>query len=333
MKGLTGSQRAAIVIAQLDEIRAAKILRAMSEIDVLEITKAMVDLPALDSDDVRAVLDEFNAQAEHFLQVSQGGLEQARKLLQERFGADRADAVLNDLMEDRESHPLDFLHRIDVRQVGNLVTDEHPQTIAVVLAHMPPEAGAQLLADMEEEMRVDIVRRLATMGRLTPVAIRYLAEVLEQKAASILRSGTVTSTVGGMTSTIAILNLTDRATERQILSKLDEKDPELAESIRNEMFVFDDIAGLDDRAMQQILRHVVAKDLAVALKSAAEEIRTLFVRNMSERAAGDLKEEIESLGPVRVSQVEAAQSAIVKIVRDLEAAGEIVLARGDDEYV
>ena len=334
MKTLTGSQRAAIVIAQLDETRAAKVLRSMSEIDVVEIMGAMVDLPALDSDDVKKVLREFNSQASTFLQVSQGGVEQARKLLRDRLGGDRAESVLADLVEERESHPLNFLQRIDVRQVGNLIADEHPQTIAVVMAHLPPESGAQLLADWDEVAKVDVVRRLATMGRISPVAIRHLADVLEQKAASLLRTGSsVASAVGGMTSTVAILNLTDRATEKQILSLLEDADPSLAESIRNEMFVFDDLLGLDDRSLQLILRHVVPKDLAVALKSGGEDIRGRFISNMSERASEDLREEIDSLGPVRVSQVEAAQSAIVKIVRDLEASGEIVLARGDDEYV
>lgn len=334
MKTLTGSQRAAIVLAQLDENRAAKVLRSMSEIDVVEIMGAMVGLPALDAEEVKKVLREFTDQAENFIQVSQGGVDVARKLLRERLGGDRADEVLEELVDEHETHPLVFLHRVDVRQVANLVSEEHPQTVAVVLAHMPAEAAAQLLADMDEVTRVDIVRRLATMGRISPAAIRHLADVLEQKAASLLRSGSSSSSaVGGMDPTVAILNLTDRSTEKQILAKLEENDPALAESIRNQMFVFDDLVSLDDRSLQMILRHVVPKDLAVALKSGGEEIRDRFVRNMSERAADDLLEEIEALGPTRVSQVEAAQSAIVKIVRDLEAAGDIVLARGDDEFI
>lgn len=333
MKALTGTQRAAVVIAQLDEARATKVLRSMSEIDVVQIMGAMVGLPALEAEDVREVLQEFTNQAETFIQVAQGGIDVARKLLRDRLG-DRADEVLEDLVEERESHPLVFLHRIDVRQVGNLLSEEHPQTVAVILAHLPSESGAQILADMDEQTRVDIVRRLATMGRISPVAIRHLADVLEQKAASLMRAGASSaSAVGGMSPTVAILNLTDRSTEKQILSKLEENDPVLAETIRNQMFVFDDLASLDDRSLQLILRHVVPKDLAVALKAGGEEIRNRFVRNMSERAAADLLDEIEVLGPTRMSQVESAQTAIVKIVRDLEAAGEIVLDRGDDEFV
>lgn len=334
MKTLTGAQRAAIVIAQLDESRASKVLRSMSEIDVTEIMTAMVDLPALEPDDVEKVLKEFNSQAGHYLQVSQGGVDMARKLLRDRLGAERAEAVLGELVEDREQHPLSFIQRIDVRQLANLVAEEHPQTIAVVLAHLPAESAAQMLAGTEEGLRVDLIRRLATMGRISPLVIRQLADVLEAKAASLLRNGVATSSpIGGMESTIKILNLTDRSTEKQILAKLEQEDPALAESIRNEMFVFDDLIGLDDRSLQLILRHVVPKDLAIALKAGSEMIRERFMRNMSERASEDLVEEIDSLGPTRLSQVESAQSAIVKIVRDLESSGEIVLARGDDEYV
>ena len=334
MKTLTGAQRAAIVIAQLDESRASKVLRSMSEIDVTEIMTAMVELPTLEPSDVDKVLAEFNSQASQYLQVAQGGVDVARKLLRDRFGAERAEAVLGELVEDRDQQPLAFIQRIDIRQLGNLVAEEHPQTIAVMLAHLSPDSAAQLLAGMEEELRVDLIRRLATMGRISPVVIRQLADVLESKASSLLRNGAAaTSPVGGMESTIAILNLTDRSTEKQILSRLEQEDPALAESIRNEMFVFDDLISLDDRSLQLILRHVVPKDLAIALKAGSENIRERFMRNMSERASEDLLEEIDSLGPTRLSQVESAQSAIVKIVRDLETSGEIVLARGDDEFV
>ncbi len=334
MKTLTGAQRAAIVIAQLDESRASKVLRSMSEIDVTEIMTAMVELPTLEPSDVDKVLAEFNTQASQYLQVAQGGVDVARKLLRDRFGAERAEAVLGELVEDRDQQPLAFIQRIDIRQLGNLVAEEHPQTIAVMLAHLSADSAAQLLAGMEEELRVDLIRRLATMGRISPVVIRQLAEVLESKASSLLRNGVAaTSPVGGMESTIAILNLTDRSTEKQILNRLEQEDPALAESIRNEMFVFDDLISLDDRSLQLILRHVVPKDLAIALKAGSENIRERFMRNMSERASEDLLEEIDSLGPTRLSQVESAQSAIVKIVRDLETSGEIVLARGDDEFV
>jgi flagellar motor switch protein FliG len=330
---LTGAQRAAIVIAQLDTNRASKVLKAMSESDVVAIMAAMASLPALDINDVKEILSDFTIQATALLQVGQGGIDVARKLLKERLGNSRAEEVLEQFGQAGDDHPLGFLQRLDVRQITSFISEEHPQTVAVILAHMPADPAAQVLAGMDESTRADIVRRIATMGRLAPDVIQHVASVLDQKAASLVRGGSITSQVGGLAPTVAILTQSDRATEKQILASLEESDPALAESIRNEMFVFDDIVALDDRTLQLVLRNVVPNDLAVALKSAGDQMRDKFTKNMSERASLDLLEEMELLGPVRVSQVEAAQSAVVKIVRDLEAAGEIVLSRGDDEYV
>jgi flagellar motor switch protein FliG len=331
---LSGSQRAAIVLAQLDTDRASKVLKAMSETDVLNIMAAMATLPALDLNDVKEVLSDFSTQATALLQVGQGGVEVARKLLQERVGNVRAEEILEQFGQGADAHPLTFLYRLDARQISRFIGEEHPQTIAVVLAHLPTETAAQLLNDMDEAARADIVRRVATMGRISPDVIQHVAHVLDQRASALVRAGSSsTSPVGGITPTVAILNQTDRTTEKQILAALEESDPALAESIRNEMFVFDDVVSLDDRTLQLVLRHVVPNDLAVALKVAGEEMREKFLRNMSERAAQDLRDEIELLGPTRMSQVEAAQSAVVKIVRDLESAGEIVLSRGEDEFV
>ncbi len=219
-------------------------------------------------------------------------------------------------------------------QIASFMGDEHPQLIALVLSHLPPDSAAQVIASLEESMRTDVARRIATMDRISPDVVQQVAEFLEQKLAAVLRAGvTGGNEMGGLSSIVAILNQTERASEQQILAELEQSDPELAEQIRNEMFVFDDVASLDDRTLQQILRNVVPKDLAVALKTVPESVRDKFLRNVSERAAQDVLEEIDLLGPTRISQVEAAQSAIVKTVRELEASGEIVLARGDDEFV
>lgn len=331
---LNGSQRAATVLAQLDTARAAKLLKVMSEREVVSIMAAMATLPPLDVIEVRQILADFAGEANALLQVGQGGVEVARKLLRDRLGPAKAEEVLEQFLQGRDTHPLSFLQRLDVRHVASFIGDEHPQTVAVVLAHMPADTGAQLLAAMSEEVRADIVRRVATMGRLSPDVVQHIADVLEQRAAALVRGGAASSSqVGGMEPAVAILNRTDRATEKQILAAMEERDPSLAERIRNEMFVFDDVVGLDDRTLQLVLRNVVPGDLAVALKGASEEIRQKFLRNMSERAAVDLAEEIEVLGPTRVSQVEAAQGNVVKIVRELEASGEIVLSRGDDDFV
>jgi flagellar motor switch protein FliG len=331
---LTGSQKAAVVLAQLDTDRAAKILKSMSEHEVVDLMSTMATLPTLAPDDVRRVLSEFSLRATAAVQVGQGGVEIARKLLRERLGNAKTEEILDQFTAASYSHPLAFLHRIDPLQIASFIGDEHPQLVALVLSHLPPDAAAQIIANLEESMRPDVARRIATMERISPEVVQEVAEFLEQKLAAVLRAGnTAGNEMGGLSSIVAILNQTERASEQQILAELEQSDPELAERIRNEMFVFDDVASLDDRTLQQILRNVVPKDLAVALKTAPEAIREKFLRNVSERAAQDVLEEIELLGPTRVSQVETAQSAIVRTVRELEASGEIVLARGDDEFV
>ncbi len=334
MPTLTSPQKAAVVLAQLDDVRATKVLKAMSESEVVELMAAMATLPALDATAVRAVLAEFVGQAAALLQVGQGGVEVARRLLRERLGAAKAEEVLQQFLQAGQSRPLAILQRIDPQQIISFIGDEHPQTVAVVLAHLPSDHAAQVLATLDDQLRTDVSRRIATMGRIAPDVVQTIATTLEQKLAAVLRAGVgPESEVGGVGSIVAILNQSDRASEKQILASLEESDPELAEKIRNEMFVFDDVVNLDDRTLQRVLRNVVPKDLAVALKGVDDEIRDKFLRNMSERAAQDLTDEIELLGPTRLSQVESAQQAVVKVVRELEATGEIVLARGDDEFV
>jgi flagellar motor switch protein FliG len=331
---LSGSQKAAVVLAQLDTDRSTKILRSMSEQEVVDLMSTMATLPTLGPDDVRRVLSEFNSHATAVVQVGQGGVDVARKLLKERLGSAKAEEVLDRFVAATYSHPLSFLHRVDPQQIASFIGDEHPQMIALVLSHLPPDAAAQVIASLDESMRTDVARRIATMDRISPDVVQEVARFLEQKLAAVLRAGaTGGNEMGGLSSIVAILNQTERASEQQILGELEKSDPELAEKIRNEMFVFDDVVALDDRTLQQILRNVVPKDLAVALKNVTESVRQKFLQNISERAAQDVTEEIDLLGPTRVSQVEAAQSAIVKTVRELEMSGEIVLARGDDEFV
>src|SRR5579885_999467 len=229
---LNGPQKAAVVLAQLDDPRANKILKAMSEAEVVDIMSAMATLPALDTDAVRNVLSEFNHQAHALLQVGQGGVEVARKLLAERLGQDRADEVLEQFQQISQTHPLAFLQRIDPQQIVSFLGDEHPQTIAVVLAHLPADHAARVLAAMDEVLRADVARRIATMGRISPDVIGHLAGVLEGKLSRVMRTGySGTSEVGGLSSIVAILNNSDRSAEKQILSELESSDPQLAEDI------------------------------------------------------------------------------------------------------
>jgi flagellar motor switch protein FliG len=331
---LTGPQKAAVVLAQLDEQRATRLLKAMSETEAVELMAAMASLPTLSPEQVKAVLAEFVGQAAALLQVGQGGIEVARRLLRERLGSSRAEEILQHFVDATPNTPMAVLHRVDPQQIVSFFAEEHPQTVAMVLAHLPAEQAAAVLAYFDEDRRADVARRIATMGKIAPDVLQQVADILDQKLATLLHSGAGSGTqVGGIRTLVAILNQIDRGSEKQILESLEQTDPEVAEEVRNEMFVFDDVVNLDDRTLQRVLRNVVPKDLAVALKGVDERIREKFLRNMSERAAADLIEEVQLLGPTRLSQVEAAQQAVVKVVRELEQAGEIVIARGDDELV
>ena len=331
---LTGPQKAAVVLAQLDQLRADRLLKAMNETEVVSVMAALATLPALDSDAVNKVMTEFSSRAAILLQVGQGGVEVARKLLNERLGAVKATEVLRELVETNQARPFQMLDNIDAQQIVGFIGEEHPQLVAVILAYLSPEQAALVMGCLDDSIRADVSRRLATMGRISAEVIETVGAALERRLSSVSHTGSiVTSEVGGLSSVIAILNQTERSSEKQILADLEETDPELAEAIRNEMFVFDDVVNLDDRTLQRVLRQVAPKDLAVALKGVSDLVREKFLRNLSERAAEDLTDEIELLGPTRLSQVEAAQMRVVRQVRELEAQGEIMLSRGDDEFV
>lgn len=210
-----------------------------------------------------------------------------------------------------------------------MIQGEHPQTIALILAYLSPEQAASVLSGLPPELQVDVARRLATMDRTSPDVIREVERVLERKLSTFVSQDF--TMVGGIDALVEILNRSDRGTEKNILEALEEQDPELAEEVKRKLFVFEDVVLLDDRALQRVLREVDMKDLALALKGASEEVREKFFKNMSKRAAQMLKEDMEYMGPVRVRDVEDAQQRIVNIIRQLEEAGEIVIARGGEE--
>lgn len=330
---LTGPQRAAVVMSQLDDTRVKILLRSMSENDAIRLMVEVARLPPLTVDDVRAVTTDFTSAAGAFLQVRQGGVEVARRWLQERLGPVRASEVLADLSSAVADDPLNFLNRIEPAQIAGFLAEEHPQTIAIVVANIHHEHAARVLDHLEKELSADVVRRMATMTPVASPLIRRVADTLEQRLANVMRSGGSVGITSGVSAAAAVLNNVDPAIEREILQRIETEDPDLAEVIRGEMFVFDDVAQLDDMTLQTVLRSVVLKDVALALKTAGPEVVERFMANMSERAADDLREEIQSLGPQRLSAVEAAQATVVKAVRELADSGTITIGRGNDELI
>ena len=330
---LSGPQRAAVILAQLDDDRAQVLLKSMSENEVVRLMAEVARLPSVTSDDVAEVIAEFTHEAGAYLQVRQGGIEVAQRWLQDRLGISRAAEVMSEIETMATNEPLGFLNRIEPAQIAGFLSEEHPQTVALVLANIRQEHAARVLDRFDQQPAADIVRRMATMGSIPPAVVQRVADELEHRLANILRTGSARSDVGGVTAAAAVLNNVDRGAEKEILAHLEATDPELAEVIRAEMFVFDDVVQLDDITLQTVLRSVVLKTVALALKTATPDVVEKFMRNMSERAADDLREEIQSLGPQRLSVIEAAQAAVVRAVRELGDSGAITIGRANDELI
>jgi flagellar motor switch protein FliG len=326
---MTGLRKAAVLLTQLGKEHAAKLLSTMSEVEVEELTAEVVRLGNVDAALASSVLTEFHDMATANQHVGQGGMDFARDMLIASLGHDRADEIVGRLSEVFRDVPFSFLVNADARQVLQFVQDEHPQTIALVLAHMPAAQASAVLGGLSPLLQADVAHRIATMESTAPEVIRRVEETLERKLSSILQP-TDLSTVGGVEPLVDIINRADRSTERMILEGLAGRDPELAELIRSKMFMFEDVVTLDDRSVQLVLRDVQTSDLAVALKGVREDVKLKITNNLSSRAAENLAEEIDLLGPVRLSAVEEAQVKVVQVIRALEEGGQITINRGED---
>lgn len=333
MSEINGLRKAAVLLVQLGKERSAAILGSMREGEVEEITAEIARLESIDVEVAQRVMDEFEELVIAHRYYSRGGLGFAREVLEASVGAEKARSILERLNASLTEMPFQFLRRADPRQIITFLQDEHPQTIALVLAHMGSEQAAIVLSGLNPELQSDVAHRIATMDRTSPEMVKLVEGVFEKKLSTIL-SQQESSTVGGLQPLVDIINRSDRATERLILESLEQRDHELAELVRAQMFMFEDILNLDDKAVQLVLRQVEANDLATALKGVREEVRAKVMKNMSERAAQNLEEEIALLGPVRLKTVEESQAKIVHVIRQLEESGQIMIQRGsDDEFV
>jgi flagellar motor switch protein FliG len=309
------------------------VLRNMSESEVIQIMGEMAQLPVLSTAEVTGIVGELVDRATMLSEVRQGGAGPAERLLKERLGPQRADEIMEELRSSVNDHPLSFINHIDPTQIAGYLKSEHPQTLAIVLAHLRNDNAARIIERLDDDLRSEVARRVTKMPPLPPEVVRTIARELEERLSAFVRGGGGTKDLNGVSTVVGILNNIDRATEKQILSGLDELDPEMAERVRNELFVFDDVLNLDDQTLQLVLRGVTSKNLAMALKGKPDLVVDKFTRNISERAAEDLAEDIATLGPQRLSLVEQAEAAIVKQVRSLADAGTITIERGTDELV
>jgi len=330
-RGLTGKQKAAILLISLGPDVSAQVYKHLSEEEIERLSLEISSVQKVDSDLKEEVLDQFHQIALAQDYISQGGVGYAKTVLEKAFGKQEAANIINRLTSSLQVRPFDFARKADSHQVLNFIQSEHPQTIALILSYLDPEQAGQILSELQEDLQADVAKRIATMDSTSPDIISQVEQVLERNLSSSLTED-YTQT-GGIESVVEVLNSVDRSTERTILDTLEIQDPELADEIRKRMFVFEDIVILDNRAIQRVIREVDNDDLRLSLKVASEEVKDVVFKNMSQRMAETFKEEMEFMGPVRLRDVEEAQMRIVSSIRRLEEIGEIIIARGGSDDI
>ena len=326
---LTGKQKAAIFLVSLGGEISAKVMKRLREDEVEKIVFEIARTETVEPELKDAVLQEFQdlMAAQNF--ITTGGIDYAREVLEKTFGSQKAIEIINRLTSSLQVRPFDFIRRTDPAHLLNFIQQEHPQTIALILAYLEPPKASVILQNLPDEIQSDVARRIATMDRTSPDVLREVERVLEKKLSTI--SSEDYTAAGGVDSIVEILNLVDRSSEKTIIESLEDEDPDLAEEIKKKMFVFEDIVMLDDRSIGKVLREVNTDEMAKALKQVDAEVQDKIFRNMSKRAGSMLREEMEFMGPIRVKDVEEAQQKIVSIIRHLEDKGEIVIARSEED--
>ena len=323
-KGLRPEQKAATLMLAVGSRAAANVLRYLSEEEVEALATEVTRLGTVEAEVVDSVMTEAQEEASQFTGGTVGNLSSAKKILSEWQGG---SAILGRLADSPS--PFQFVKSMDVEILGQLFADEHPQVAAQILAHQSPEFAALVLQRLDQDLQADISVRIATLGRTTPEVVAHLEEAVRERLGQA--PARQLEQRSGAESLASLLNNTGKEMEKTIIERLKEVDPELADKVQGLMFVFADIATLDDRSIQAILKDVETTDLATAMKGAGSHVTDAIFRNLSKRAGEALSEEIDLMGPVRRSEVEEAQARVVGEIRRLEEAGEIVLGRGGED--
>lgn len=330
IQSMTTTQKVAALLIVLGPATASEVLKNITDDDLLEqITLDIASLNKVPTEILNGILEEFKAifQASNYL--SAGGMDYAKELLEKAYGGDQARKILDRLVVLMNSNPFQFFNEADPGQLATSFQNENPQLIALIMAYLKPEHSAQVLNYLPPEVQAQVAMKIADMDTTNPEILSEIEKIVESKFSSVVVQDF--SKAGGIESLANILNRADRATERNVMELLEVQSPELAEEVRELMFVFEDIITLDDRAIQRILREVETKDLAMSLKGTKEDVKEKIFKNMSERAQQMLRDEMEYMGPVRAREVQEIQTKIVGIIRTLEVAGEIIIARENNE--
>ena len=329
---LSGTQKVAVVLMNLDPIRAAEVMKQFSEAEAEEITAEIIRLRRVDSAVAERTILEFHELTMKGGLGTRGGRDVASSLLEASFGSERAAGVLGRVASSMGGRAFEFLDSAEPGQLVTLLDGELPQTIALVLAHLRPEHASPVLAGLDDDVRSAVAQAIGTMGSAAPEAVRVVADTLKVRASAVVTSRDTVDVVGGVQPLVEIINRADVATERALLESLDATDPALAEEVRSRLLTFADIVKFEKKDVQQVLRGIDASVLALAMKGSTEAVIEVIRANISERLREILEEEVQNLGPVRMKQIEEARAEIVRAIRDLEAQGAITIQRGDDDH-
>lgn len=327
---LTGVRKAAVLLLTLDQDQAAEVLKRLPAEAVEEVSREIASLGEITYNARRTVFSEFYNLALANQYVSEGGLDYAKNLLTKSLTEEEAKRMIKQVTQQVQTTPFSFLQKAESENLLTFIQDEHPQTIALILAHLPPTKASEILVGLPAQKQIEVVKRIANMEQTNPEVIKEVERGLEHRLSDIVSQ--TFEKAGGVDNVAEMLNLADRSTEKGIMEGLEAEDPDLVEQIRRLMFVFEDILLVNDKGIQSVLKEVENDVLALALKTASEELKQKIFKNMSERAAQLIAEDMQYMGPVRVSDVEQAQQKIVDIVRRLEDSGEIIIAgRGGEK--
>lgn len=330
IKSLSGLRKAAILLLALDADASATLLKQLNARSIEEVTRELASVGDVSRSVRDAVLEEFYELAVATSWAAEGGLDYARSLLNKSLDPKEADRILQQISQQVRRTPFSFLQKAESTNLLTFIQDEHPQTIALIVSHLPHHKASEILAGLPTPKQIEVVKRVANMEQTNPEVISEVERGLEARLANMLNQNF--EKIGGVNTVAEMLNLVDRTTEKGIMEGLEAEDPDLVEEIRRLMFVFEDILLVNDKGIQAVLKEVENDEMAMALKTASPELKDKIFKNMSERAAKLIQEDMEYMGPVRVSDVEQAQQRIVDVVRRLEDAGDIIISgRGGEK--
>lgn len=322
--------KAALVVVSLGADRASQIYKYLNEQDIEDLTYEVAKLGKTTNNQVEATLDEFYKLCLTHKMMTDGGLDYARNVLEKAFGESTARNLLEKVSKTLQSKPFNFFMKGDPKALLSILQNERPQVIALIMAYMEPQQAAQILEQLSDEKRITVVEGMAHMDRVSPEAIAIVEEEMKRKFATIITSED-NMNLGGIDFVADMMNNIDRSTERKIFDQLGKSNPDLAQDIRDKMFVFENILDMDDRSVQRFVRDCDTKDVVFAMKNASEEMKAVFFNNMSKRMADSVRADLEITSNVRLKDVEEAQQRIVNIIRRLEEQGEVIIKKGGDD--